>query len=98
MHSPTLSRADYEALLLHGHPDTYPKTTHEAAYTLKKMGYDATEARLNYYIKQEQLKPSRDGGRNFRWSERNIDAAAALLHSDGHYAMEAQMNRLLDLD
>lgn len=98
MHSPTLSRADYEALVLHGHPDTYPQTTAQAATTLKRMGYDATETRLNYYIKQEQLKPGRDGGRNYRWSEADIDAAATLLHDDGHYAMEAQMNRLLDLD
>lgn len=91
----TLTREEYVEYVCLGHEEEYPMSTDEAAQELKRMGYGATETRLNYYVKQGRVTPGKDGGRNLKWYPKDIDAAAAILAEEDHYAPEAWMNRLM---
>ena len=91
----TLTREEYVEYMLMGHEDDYPVSTDQAAQELKRMGYGATETRLNYYVKQGRVTPGRDGGRNLKWYPKDIEAAAAILEEEDIFAPEALMNRLL---
>ena len=93
----TLSREEYVRFKALGEPDEYPKSTTLAGAELRVRGYDATEERLNYLVKQGRVRPKREG-RVYGWRERDIDQAAALLDEALAYGPEAQLNRLLDLD
>jgi hypothetical protein len=93
----TLSRKEYVELVLFGFPDEYPKNTQQSVRELRSMGYDATETRLNYYIKRRHAGPGTDGGRNLKWYPKDIDAAAKVLAEEGHFTPEAMMNNLLGI-
>jgi hypothetical protein len=98
MPMPTLSFSDYQALVDADIARQVPLTTAQAALALQGMGFDATEVRLDYYLKHGRLRIDRRGARNYRWTADDIEIAAALLGQDEHWGPQAQMNRLLDLD
>ncbi|MCK6490468.1 MAG: hypothetical protein L6R48_19590 [Planctomycetes bacterium] len=98
MPMPTLTFSDYQDLVDRGIARQLPLTTAQAARVLQGMGFDATEVRLDYYLKRQRLHIGRQGGRNYRWTADDIEIAAAIFDQDGHWGPQAQMNRLLDLD
>ncbi len=94
----TLNRDAYVEFVCFGEPDEYPKNTEQVALELRSRGYDATVPVLNYLIKQELVKPDRGDGRNYKWSAKDVEKAAAELDERQSYTPSAICNNVLGID
>jgi hypothetical protein len=94
----TLNREAYVEFVCFGEPDEYPKNTEQVAMELRSRGYDATVPVLNYIIKQGLVSPNRGDGRNYKWSAKDVDQAAAELDERQAYTPSAICNNVLGID
>lgn len=80
----TLDREAYLEYRCFGMPDEYPKDMRDAVSEVRRRGYDASIAKLQYMIETEEVVPETD-----RWTEQDIDAAAEVLAENDDFAQQA---------
>ncbi|HHM12061.1 MAG TPA: hypothetical protein ENJ16_00795 [Planctomycetaceae bacterium] len=90
----TLNREAYNEFRCFGVPDEYPKDIRQAANELRRRGYDASVALLQYFVEEGFVNPQ-DGN---RWAETDIDAAAQELDEREAYTSEAMYFLHLGVD
>jgi hypothetical protein len=81
----TLHREAYVEFRCFGMPDAYPKDIRDAVSELRRRGYDASVAILQYFVEERVVK-LREAS---RWTEMDIDAAARELDEREEYTSEA---------
>jgi hypothetical protein len=81
----TLSREAYLEFRGFGMADEYPKDLRAAVSELRRRGYDASVALLQYMVEEGLAEPEGD-----YWSEGDIDAAAEELEERAAYDGEAR--------
>lgn len=89
----TLSREAYLEFRCFGMADRYPKDVRAAVTELRRRGYDASVALLQYMVEEGLAEPEGD-----YWSEADIDAVAEELDERELYTSESQFFLHLGVD
>src|SRR5919108_3559821 len=90
----TLNREAYNEFRCFGLPDEYPKDIRGAVDELRRRGYDASVALLQFLIEERLVNPDDENA----WSECDIDAAALELDEREAYTSEAMYFMHLGVD
>ena len=75
----TLNREAYTEFRCFGLADKYPKDLRSAASELRRRGYDASVALLQYFVEERVVRLDDED----HWTEADIDAAAYELEERG---------------
>jgi len=89
----TLNREAYNEFRCFGMPDDYPKDIRDAVSELRRRGYGASLALLQYLVEERLVTPRDD-----RWTEADIDDAARELDEREAYTSEAMYFLHLGVD